>query len=35
MEALVQSSKNDQVLSFRECSEDEEKWNDSEPEHLV
>ena len=33
MEALVQSSKNDQVLSFRQCSEEEEKWNDSEPDH--
>lgn len=29
MEALFQSSKNDQVLSFRQCSEEEEKWNDS------
>lgn len=35
MEALVQSSKNDQVLFFRECSEGEKKWNDSEPDHSV
>ena len=33
MDTLVQSSKNDQVLSFRQCSEEEEKWNDSEPDH--